>query len=107
MSQTIWHCEYHIVWCPKYRYRVLDGKIKEEVEICVRSQSSQMECEVVELNVQSDHVHLVVMVPPKTSISKLYGSSERKVGHYAYSACSGICAKSAIGAIIYGRRDTA
>ena len=53
-------------------------KIKEEVEICVRSQSSQMECEVVELNVQSDHVHLVVMVPPKTSISKYMGRVKGK-----------------------------
>jgi putative transposase len=45
-SQTIWHCEYHIVWVPKYRYRVMAGKIKEEVELCVREQSRQMRCEV-------------------------------------------------------------
>jgi len=32
MSHTIWHCEYHIVWTPKYRFRVLQGKGKEEVE---------------------------------------------------------------------------
>ena len=33
LSHTIWHCEYHIVWVPKYRYRVLQGKIKEAVEL--------------------------------------------------------------------------
>jgi len=39
LSHTIWHCEYHIVWVPKYRYRVLPGKIKEEVDLCVREQT--------------------------------------------------------------------
>ncbi|MCK5231127.1 MAG: transposase, partial [Desulfobulbaceae bacterium] len=32
-----WHCKYHIVWCPKYRFKVLRGEIKEEVEECVRA----------------------------------------------------------------------
>ncbi len=36
MSHTIWHCEYHIVWTPKYRFRVLQGKVKEEVELSIR-----------------------------------------------------------------------
>jgi putative transposase len=39
MSHTIWHCEYHIVWTPKYRFRVLQGKVKEEVELSIREQS--------------------------------------------------------------------
>lgn len=72
-SQTIWFCEYHIVWCPKYRFRVIQGKLKEEAEAVVREQSRQMECEVVELNAQLDHVHLMVMIPPKLSISDYMG----------------------------------
>jgi len=73
LSHTIWHCQYHIVWCPKYRYRVLTGQIAQEVERCIRMFAEQKECEVVELNVQSDHVHLLVMVPPKVSLSGLMG----------------------------------
>ena len=75
MSQTIWFCEYHLVWCSKYRYRVLEGKIKDEVEHAIRGQTVQQECEgeVVELNVQRDHVHLVAMILPKLSISKNKG----------------------------------
>ena len=65
LTQTIRHCQYHIVWAPKYRYRVLDGKIASEVGNCIRAFSEQKECEIVELNVQIDHVHLLVMVPPK------------------------------------------
>ncbi len=76
-SHTIWFCEYHVVWCPKYRYRVLAGKVKEEVELCVRDQTQQMECEVVELNVQADHVHLVVLIPPKVRISPVCSAFHR------------------------------
>lgn len=73
-SHTLWHCTYHIVWTPKYRYRILKGKIKDEVEQCIRLFSEQKGCEVEELNVQEDHVHLLVKVPPKVSISDLVGT---------------------------------
>jgi putative transposase len=74
LSQTIWHCQYHIVWVPKYRFRILSGKIAEEVETCIRTFSQQQHCEVIELNVQVDHVHLLAMVPPKVSISGFVGT---------------------------------
>ena len=45
LSHTISHCEYHIVWVPKYRYRVLQGKIKKQVDQCVREQTQQMKYE--------------------------------------------------------------
>ena len=73
LSHTIWHCQYHIVWVPKYRYRILSGKISTEVERYLRAFSEQKHCEIIELNVQVDHVHLIVMVPPKTSISEYVG----------------------------------
>ena len=73
LTQTIWHCQYHIVWVPKYRYRVLSGQIAEEVNKCIRGFSEQKGCEVIELNVQIDHVHLLAMVPPKISISDYVG----------------------------------
>ena len=74
LSQTIWHCQYHIVWVPKYRFRILSGKIAEEVETCIRTFSQQQHCEVIELNVQVDHVHLLATVPPKVSISGFVGT---------------------------------
>jgi len=89
LSQTIWHCQYHIVWVPKYRYRILNGEIAREVENLIRAFSHQMKYEIIELNVQIDHVYLLVMIPPKISWSKaeptlanfrLYGSDQRKNG---------------------------
>jgi len=74
LSQTVWHCQYHIVWCPKYRFRVLEGSIKKEVEDCIKTFTSVQECELIELNVQVDHVHLLVMIPPKISVSSYMGT---------------------------------
>ena len=73
LTHTLWHCQYHLVWVPKYRHRILTGKIGYEVEQCIHSFTSQKSCEVVELNVQVDHVHLICMVPPKLSVSSCVG----------------------------------
>ena len=74
LSHVIWHCQYHIVWVPKYRYRILTGRVAEEVARCIRAFVEQQKSEVVELNVQIDHVHLLVLVPPKVSISDVVGT---------------------------------
>ena len=74
LAQTIWYCQYHVVWVPKYRFRVLTDMIAEEVENCIRAFSEQQGCEVVELNVQADHVHLLTLVPPKVAISGYVGT---------------------------------
>ena len=73
-SHVIWHCQYHLVWVPKYRYRVLEGMVGREVHNCIQVFCGRLGCEVVELNVQPDHVHLISMVPPKVSISDLTGT---------------------------------
>jgi len=73
LSQTIWHCQYHIIWTPKYRFRIIAGEIANEVENCIRAFSEQAKGEIIELNVQIDHVHLLAMVPPKISISEYIG----------------------------------
>lgn len=74
LSHVIWHCQYHIVWVPKYRYRILQGPVGQEVHNCIQVFSDYKGCEIVEVNVQDDHVHLICMMPPKVSISELMGS---------------------------------
>jgi len=73
LSHSIWHCQYHIVWIPKYRYKVLTGEVAREVEDCIRAFTEQQGGEVIELNVQIDHVHLMVNIPPKVSVSDFMG----------------------------------
>ena len=72
-SHVIWHCQYHLVWVPKYRFRMLQGPIGKEVQRCMMVFCQQLGCEIVEMNIQVDHVHLLVKVPPKLSISELMG----------------------------------
>jgi len=64
---------YHIVWTPKYRFRVLEGKIKEFVENKIRQISEWYSVEIEEMSVQIDHVHIVCSIPPKLSVSNYVG----------------------------------
>ncbi len=79
LSHVIYKCDYHIVWVPKYRFRILKGVIKELVERDILMLSEWKGCEVLELNVQEDHVHLLISVPPKVSISYLMGVLKGKI----------------------------
>ncbi len=74
LSHVLWCCQYHIVWVPKYRYRVLRGPVGEEVHNCIHVFAGRLGCVIIELNVQQDHVHLLVKIPPKVSISEFMGS---------------------------------
>ena len=85
LAQTLWYCQYHIVWVPKYRFRILTGNVAEEVENCIRAFSEQQGCEVVELNVQVDHVHLLGLVPPKVSISGYVGTLKGRTAIRVFS----------------------
>ena len=72
-SHVYWRCKYHIVWTPKYRFRILKDKLGKELYRTIYILCGIKDCEVLELNVQPDHVHLVVIIPPKISISTLMG----------------------------------
>jgi len=85
LSHTLWHCNHHFVWTPKYRYRILFGEIKAEVESCIMLFSEQQVCIVEELNVQKDHVHLLVHVSPKVSVSKLIGTIKGRTAIRVFS----------------------
>ncbi len=79
LSHVVYKCDYHIVWVPKYRFRVLKGAIKELVEHDIKMLCQWKSCEVEELSLQEDHIHLLVSVPPKVSISKLMGTLKGKI----------------------------
>ena len=79
LSHVVYKCDYHIVWTPKYRYRVLFGEVKSLVENDVRMLCERKGVEVIELNVQIDHVHVVVSIPPKVSVSVLMGTLKGKL----------------------------
>lgn len=67
LSHAIWHCRYHLVWVPKYRYRVLTGPVGLEEYNCLQVFLGQNGCECMEMNVQPDHVHLITILLPLSS----------------------------------------
>ena len=69
LTHVFYKCEYHIVFTPKYRYRILTGLVQTFVEHDVRVISQWKEVEIEELSIQADHLHMVCSVPPKISIS--------------------------------------
>ena len=73
LSHVIYYHVYHIVWTPKYRYKILDGSIKNNIEKTLHMLCEWKKVEIKELNIQKDHIHIVVFVPPKISISNLMG----------------------------------
>jgi len=72
-AHVVYQCSYHIVWTPKYRFRILQGQIAEYVEKKIRDICEWKKAEILELNVMTDHVHIVVIVPPRMAISELMG----------------------------------
>lgn len=72
-SHVLWHCQYHLIWTPRYRFRILTGPVGKEVYRCIMVFCHQLNVEVIELNVQPDHVHLLVKIPPKLSVAELMG----------------------------------
>ena len=79
LSHVVYKCDYHIVWTPKYRYRVLFGEVKSLVEKDMRILCEWKGVEIAELNVQVDHIHLVCSIPPKVSVSELLGTLKGKL----------------------------
>ena len=73
LSHTKWRCKYHIVFAPKYRRQVIYGKIKVDLGKIIRKLSEQKGVEIIEANACKDHIHILVSIPPKISVSKFMG----------------------------------
>ena len=73
LAHTKWNCKYHIVFAPKYRRQVIYGKIKVDIGIILRKLCERKGVEIIEANACTDHIHMLVSVPPKLSISQFMG----------------------------------
>lgn len=80
LSHTLYECKYHIVMCPKYRHRIFKDEIAEYAKQQLYSLCRQKELvEVLELNILADHIHMVVSIPPKYSVSAIMGYLKGKL----------------------------
>ena len=73
LAHTKWNCKYHIVFAPKYRRQVIYGKIKQDVGIMLRKLCAYKQVEIIEAEACKDHIHMLVTIPPKYSVSQIVG----------------------------------
>lgn len=73
LSHTTWNCKYHIVFAPKYRRQIIYGKIKVDIGQILRKLCGYKGVEIIEANACAGHIHMVVSIPPKISVSQFRG----------------------------------
>ena len=73
LSHVSWECKYHAVWIPKYRHKVLYGRLRTHVGRVIRELCRQHGVELLEGHAMSDHVHVVLSIPPKFSVARVIG----------------------------------
>lgn len=73
LSHSKWDCKYHIVFVPKYRKKVLYGKIRKFLGPLFHELASHRNCKIIEGHMVQDHVHMLIATPPKYSVSEIIG----------------------------------
>ena len=73
LSHTGWDCKYHLVWIPKYRKKVIYGSIRKYLGEIFHELAAHRESEIIEGHLRGDHVHMLISIPPKYSVSQVVG----------------------------------
>jgi len=73
LSHTKWECKYHVVWIPKYRKKSLYVELRKYLGSTFKDLAMQKECQVIEGYLLPDHIHLLISIPPKYSVSQTIG----------------------------------
>lgn len=73
MKKTIYSCQYHVIWCTKYRRKVLDEQIQGRLKQLIREKQHEYEYQIIEVETQPEHVHLLIEIPPIHSVDKIVG----------------------------------
>ena len=73
LSHTTWNCKYHIVFAPKYRRKIIFRELKQDIANILSMLCKRKEVHIIEAEICSDHVHMLVEIPPKMSVSEFVG----------------------------------
>ena len=77
-SHSSYRCEYHIVFAPKYRRKVVYGPIRADIGEIIRKLCNQMKVEIIEAEACPDHIHMLVSIPPYMSVAQFVGTLKSK-----------------------------
>ena len=72
-NKTLYSCQYHVIWCTKYRRKVLDTQIQGRLKQLIREKQDAYAYEIREVETQPEHVHLLIEIPPIHSVDKIIG----------------------------------
>ena len=78
LSHTKWMCKYHIVFTPKYRRKIIYNQYRASVREIVKQLCAYKGVEIIEGHLMSDHIHMLVSIPPKISVSSFTGLVHEK-----------------------------
>ena len=73
LNHSRWECKYHIVWIPKYRRKALFGELRKYLGQIFKDLAQNRESEILEGHMMSDHVHMLISIPPKYSVAQVVG----------------------------------
>ena len=73
LSHTTWNCKYHIVFAPKFRRKIIYGQLRQDIANILSALCKRKGVKIVEAEMCSDHVHMLVEIPPSISVSQFVG----------------------------------
>ncbi len=73
LAHTRWECKYHVVFAPKYRRQVIYGKLRRDISQILIELCRRKEVEIIEAEACVDHIHMLITIPPKYSVSQIMG----------------------------------
>ncbi len=78
LAHTQWECKYHIVFAPKYRRKIIFGKLKVDIAHILSELCKRKGIEIIAAEVCHDHIHMFLRIPPKFSVSQIMGYLQGK-----------------------------
>ena len=85
LAHTTWECKYHIVFAPKYRRKIIYGKIRTDIGRILAELCKRKGIDIIEAEACPDHIHMFVRIPPKYSVSEVMGYLKGKSSIMIYN----------------------
>lgn len=103
LDHTKWRCQYHVVFAPKYRRQVIYREIRADIGFILRKLCEQKGVEIIEANACPDHIHMLISIPPKYSVSQIIGYLKGKSSLPIFDSMQASSTNLVTG--IWGRKD--
>src|ERR1022692_4028913 len=98
-SHTVYHHRYHIVWITKYRYKVLEGALRERIRVIIRQVCDELGVQIVSGVLSKEHVLMFVEIPPHIAVSDFVRRVKGRSSHRVQMESSRTCASATGGGI--------